>query len=100
MSQALVSRKLIRTTVLPSHTHHQYVHTSRCLQLLLISQPRRARAAGLLLRLPASQPEQATAGSAAAGRVGDQEAACELGPEATRGACGGLQGHGCAMPAA
>ena len=69
------------------------MRTSRCLQLLLISQPRRARAAGLLLRLPASQPEQATAGSAAAGRVGDQEAACELGPEATRGACGGLQGH-------
>ena len=69
------------------------MRTSRCLQLLLISQPRRARAAGLPLRLPASLPEQATAGSAAAGRVGDQEAACELGPKATRGACGGLQGH-------
>ena len=55
------ARKLIRTTVLPSNTHNHYVRTLRCLQLLLTSLPRRARAAGLLLRLPASQSEQATA---------------------------------------
>ena len=71
-----VARKLIRTTILPAHTHNHYVRTLRCLQLLLISQPRRARAAGLLLRLPAFQPEQATARSAAAGHVGGEEAAC------------------------
>ena len=70
------AQQLIRTTVLPSHTHHHYVRTPRCLQLLLISLFRRARAAGLLLRLPASQSEQATARSVAAGHVGGQEAAC------------------------
>ena len=80
--------------MLPSYTDHHYVRTSWCPCLLLINLSRHARAAGLLLRLPASQPEQATAGSAAAGRVGDQEAACELGPEATRGACGGLHAPG------
>ena len=69
------AHQLIRTTVLPSHTHHHYVRTPRCLQLLLISLVRRARAAGLLLRLPASQVEQATARSAAAGHVGGREAA-------------------------
>ena len=46
------------------------------MQLLLTNLPRRAHAAGLLLRLPASQPEQATASSAAAGHVGGEEAAC------------------------
>ena len=45
------------------------------MQLLLTNLPRRARAAGLLLRLPASQPEQATTRSAAADRVGGEEAA-------------------------
>ena len=70
------AQQLIRTTILPSHTHHHYVRTPRCMQLLLTSLPRRARAAGLLLRLPASQPEQATASSAAAGHVGGEEAAC------------------------
>ena len=70
------ARQLIRTTVLPSYTHHHYVRTSRCPCLLLISLFRRARAAGLLLRLPASQPEQATAGLAAAGHAGGQEATC------------------------
>ena len=45
------------------------MRTLRCLQLLLTSLPRRARAAGLLLRLPASQPEQATARSAVADHV-------------------------------
>ena len=74
--QVTVARKLIRTTVRPSHTHHHYVRTPRCLQLLLTSLPRRARAAGLQLRLPASQPEQAAARSAAAGHVGGEEAAC------------------------
>ena len=73
---SLVSSWLIRTTVLPSHTHHHYVRTLRCLQLLLTSLPRRARAAGLLLRQPASQPEQATARSAVADHVGGEEAAC------------------------
>ena len=71
------------------------MRTLRCLQLLLTSHPRRARAAGLLLRLPTSQPEQATptAWSAAAGHADGQEATrAEVGPEATRGACGGLQG--------
>ena len=63
---ALTTHQLIRTTVLPSHTHHHYVRTPQCLQLLLISLFRRARAAGLLLRLPASQSEQATARSVAA----------------------------------
>ena len=72
---ARCARQLIRTTVLPSLTHHHYVRTPRCLQLLLISLVRRARAAGLLLRLPASQVEQATARSAAAGHVGGREAA-------------------------
>ena len=61
---------------LPSLTHHHYLRTPRCLQLLLISLVRRARAAGLLLRLPASQAEQATARSAAAGHAGGQEATC------------------------
>ena len=70
------ARQLFRTTVLPSLTHHHYVRTPRCLQLLLISLFRRARAAGLLQRLPASQSEQATARSVAAGHVGGQEAAC------------------------
>ena len=70
------ARQLIGTTILPSHTHNHNVRTPRCLQLLLTSLPRRARAAGLLLRLPAAQPKQATAGSAAAGHAGGQEAAC------------------------
>ena len=70
------ARQLIRTTVLPSLTHHHYVHTPRCLQQLLSSLFRRARAAGLLLRLPTSQPELATAWSAAAGHAGGQEATC------------------------
>ena len=70
------AHQLIRATVLPSLTHHHYVRTPRCLQLLLISLVRRACAAGLLLRLPASQPEQATAGSAAVGHAGGQEATC------------------------
>ena len=52
------------------------VRAPRSLQQLLSSLFRRARAAGLLLRLPASQPEQATAGSAAAGHAGGQEATC------------------------
>ena len=69
------ARQLIRTTVLPYLTHHHYVRTPRCLQLLLISFFRRARATGLLLRLPTSQSEQATARSAAAGHVGGREAA-------------------------
>ena len=56
---ALVSS--VRTTVLPSLTHHHYVRTPRCLQQLLSSLFCRARTAGLLLRLPTSQPEQATA---------------------------------------
>ena len=63
-------------TVHNTNTHHHYARTPRCLQLLLTSQPRRARAVGLLLRLPASQPEQATASSVAAGHVGGEEAAC------------------------
>ena len=70
------ARQLIRTTVLPSFTHHHYVRTPQCLQQLLSSLFRRACAAGLLLRLPTSQPEQATAGSAAAGHAGGQEATC------------------------
>ena len=74
--QVTSARPLIRTTVLQSYTHHHYARTSRCLCLLLISLFRHARAAGLLLRLPASQPEQATAGPAAAGHVGGKEAAC------------------------
>ena len=57
-------------------THHHYVRTPRCMQLLLTSLPRRARAAGLLLRLPASQPELATARSAVADYVDGEEAAC------------------------
>ena len=61
---------------LPSFTHHHYVRTPRCLQQLLSSLFRRARAAGLLLRLPTSQPELATAWSAAAGHAGGQEATC------------------------
>ena len=69
------ARQLIRTTVLPSLTHHHYVRTPRCLQQLLSSLFRRACAAGLLLRLPASQPEQATARSAVADHVGGEEAA-------------------------
>ena len=67
---------LFGTTVLPSFTHHHYVRTPRCLQQLLSSLFRRARAAGLLLRLPTSQPELATAWSAAAGHAGGQEATC------------------------
>ena len=59
-----------------SFTHHHYVRTPRCMQQLLSSLFRRARAAGLLLRLPTSQPEQATAWSAAAGHAGGQEATC------------------------
>ena len=70
------ARQLIRTTVLPSFTHHHYVRTPRCLQQLLSSLFRRARAAGLLLRLPTSQPTLATAWSAAAGHAGGQEATC------------------------
>ena len=58
--------KRLNALVLPSHTHHHYVRTPRCMQLLLTNLPRRAHAAGLLLRLPTSQPEQATASSAAA----------------------------------
>ena len=61
------ARQLIRTTALPFLPDHHYVRTPWC--LLLTSQPRRARAAGLLLRLPASHPEQATASSVAAGPV-------------------------------
>ena len=96
--QVTSARPLIRTTVLQSYTHHHYARTSRCLCLLLISLFRHARAAGLLLRLPASQPEQATAGSAAAGHAGGQEATCRgRSSEATCGVCGGLQGHGRAL---
>ena len=75
MRQVTIAQQLIRTTILPSHTHHHYVRTLLCLQLLLTSLPRRARAAGLLLRLPASQPEQTTARSAVADHVGGEEAA-------------------------
>ena len=75
MRQVTNAQQLIRTTILLSHTHHHYVRTLLCLQLLLTSLPRRARAAGLLLRLPASQPEQTTARSAVADHVGGEEAA-------------------------
>ena len=70
------ARQLIRTNVLPSFTHQHYVRTLWCLQQLLSSLFRRVRAAGLLLRLPTSQPEQVTAWSAAAGHAGGQEATC------------------------
>ena len=70
------AHQLIRTTVLPSFTHHHYMRTPRCLQQLLSSLFRGARAAGLLLRLPTSQPELATAWSTAAGHAGGQEATC------------------------
>ena len=56
-------------------TSYHYVRTPRCLQQLLSSLFRRACAAGLLLRLPASQAEQATARSAEADHVGGEEAA-------------------------
>ena len=92
LNQVTSAHKLIRTTVQPSNTHHPYARTPRCLQLLLTSQPRRARAAGLVLRLPTSQPAQATASFVAAGHVGGEEAACRgqslVSPQAIRGAHG------------
>ena len=81
----------IRTTFPPSHTHHQYVRSAAWLWLLLNSLHRRARAAGLLLRQPTSQSEQAMLGTATAGHEGGQEAPCRGRTcEATHGARGGL----------
>ena len=53
------------------------------MQLLLTSLPRRARAAGLLLRLPASQPEQATAARRQRATWVARRPRAEVGPEAT-----------------